>query len=81
MDRDGITAIFFYFAGYKKSPHFYQPGRPVNLERVDHTANHYFDALAVAQIDLYGAGKRVVSSPRLARLRMNINLATRRSTS
>ncbi len=41
---------FFAFSDYKTSKDFYQPARPVNLERVDLTAYNYGNATAVARI-------------------------------
>ena len=41
---------FFAFSDYKTSKDFYQPARPVSLERVDLTAYNYGNAVAVAQI-------------------------------
>ncbi len=41
---------FFAFSDYKPSKDFYQPARPVSLERVDLTAYNYGNAAAVARI-------------------------------
>ncbi len=41
---------FFAFSDYKPSKDFYQPARPVGLERVDLTAYNYGNAMAVARI-------------------------------
>ena len=41
---------FFAFSDYKPSKDFYQPARPVSLERVDLTAYNYGNAVAVARI-------------------------------
>ena len=41
---------FFAFSDYKPSKNFYEPARPVGLERVDLTAYNYGNAVAVARI-------------------------------
>jgi hypothetical protein len=41
---------FFYFSDYKPSKDFYQPSRPVDLERVDLAAYNYGNAMSVACI-------------------------------
>jgi hypothetical protein len=41
---------FFAFSDYKPSKDFYQPARPVSLERVDLTAYNYGNAVAVSRI-------------------------------
>ncbi len=62
-DNDGLLLVdshwwtgmeyqpsFFYFSDYKTSHDFYQPERPVSLDRVDLTAYNYGNAVAVARI-------------------------------
>ena len=41
---------FFAFSDYRPSQDFYQPARPVSLERVDLTAYNYGNAISVARI-------------------------------
>jgi hypothetical protein len=41
---------FFFFSNYETSADFYQPAKPVTLERVDLTAYNYGNAVAVSHI-------------------------------